>query len=509
VGTWRMARTGAGRGLVASIAVSALAVSGLPAVSRDSSGVPGRLKDAWQSTTWNGPGTPVRLTDVGKTIGARTGDAATMDGTGIGVALIDTGVVPDKGLPASRIVNGPDLSLESQTANLRYLDTYGHGSHMAGIIAGETLAYGFRGVAPKVKLTSIKVGTATGVVDVTQVMAAVDWVVAHRNDDPANPIRVINLSYGTPSTQDALVDPLSFAFENAWRAGIVVVAAGGNAGSSSGQLTDPAYNRYVLSVGSVVTQGTLDQTDDTVSDFTSVSGVRNIDVLAPGEVIESSRVVGSYVDDTYPGARTDYGNFRGSGTSQAAAAVSGAVALILQKRPTLKPDQVKALITSSATQLRQKNVKTAGIGEINVAAALAKATPTTTQTWARGAGTGSIEKARGGTHIVYNSTSLAGETDVFGKFDVAAWAKASAAGTSWKGGVWMGHRMAGDGWTGTSTASKTWAAGTWPITVFGKDALADSDWSGHYWSGDDWSGHYWSGSDWSGHYWSSNSWPTW
>ena len=99
-----------------------------------------------------------------------------------------------------QIVNGPDLSFESQAANLRYLDTlrprHPHGRHHRR----QGHRHRHQGIAPGVKLTSIKVGTANGTVDVTQVIAAVDWVVEHRNDDPANPIKVINLSYGSGGT---------------------------------------------------------------------------------------------------------------------------------------------------------------------------------------------------------------------------------------------------------------------------------------------------------------------
>src|SRR5204862_7162184 len=99
-------------------------------------------------------------------------------------ALIDAGVVPVPGLPAAQIVNGPDLSFESQSDKLRYLDTFGHGTHMAGIIVGNDSSVGLKGIATKAKLTSVKVGSAGGVVDVSQLLAATDWVVQHRNDDP-------------------------------------------------------------------------------------------------------------------------------------------------------------------------------------------------------------------------------------------------------------------------------------------------------------------------------------
>ena len=91
----------------------------------------------------------------------------------------------------------------------------------------------YRGMAPDARIVSLKVGTADGGVDVSQVIAAIDWVVQHKNDNGLN-IRVINLSYGTNSTQNSRVDPLSYAVEQAWKKGIVVVAAAGNSGYQVG-----------------------------------------------------------------------------------------------------------------------------------------------------------------------------------------------------------------------------------------------------------------------------------
>ena len=110
-------------------------------------------------------------------------------------------------------------------------------------------------MAPDARIVSVKVGVADGGTDVSQVIAAIDWVVQHRNDSDLN-IRVINLSYGTNSAQDYTVDPLAYAAEQAWKAGIVVVAAGGNYGFQSHMnnapaLADPAIDRYVLAVGVV------------------------------------------------------------------------------------------------------------------------------------------------------------------------------------------------------------------------------------------------------------------
>ncbi len=454
----------------------------------------------WQSSNWTSTATATKVSDVATQIGAASSGA---DGTGVGVALIDTGVIQVPGLPSAQIVNGPDLSFESQGSTVRYLDTYGHGTHMAGIIVGNDSSAGLKGIAPKAKLTSIKVGAAEGAVDVSQMIAAVDWVVEHRNDDPKYPIKVLNLAYGTNSAQPSTIDPMSFAIENAWRNGIVVVVAGGNAGNTTTTLTNPSYDPWVLSVGSASTKGTSSYSDDELSTFTSVSGTRNVDLLAPGESIVSLRDSGSYIDTTYPTARVGNRLFKGSGSSQATAVVSGAVALLLQKKPSLTPDQVKALLKASATPLTKGLAGTMKLGEINLKTALSASTPSGTQTFIKAAGSGSIEIGRGGNHVVHDGSPLQGEFDVFGPFSPADWAQQSAAGTSWVGGTWMGRTMAGNGWTGKSWASKTWASASWSGGPWGASTWADDTWSGHYWSGADWSGHYWSG-----HYWSSDLWAS-
>ena len=192
--------------------------------------------------------------------GAQAWWAAGYTGKGVDVALIDSGVSPVEGLDApGKVIYGPDLSLESQAPNLTNLDTFGHGTFMAGLIAGRDAAY--RGMAPDARIVSIKVATADGGTDVSQVIAAIDWVVQHRNDNGMN-IRVLNLSYGTNSSQWYGVDPLAFAVEQAWDAGIVVVAAAGNSGyqgkGSSPALANPAFDKRIIAVGASDSMGTRD-----------------------------------------------------------------------------------------------------------------------------------------------------------------------------------------------------------------------------------------------------------
>jgi serine protease AprX len=461
----------------------------------------------WLGTAGTTPS--ATLQQVRTVIGADTGSAGSLTGKGVGVALIDTGVAPVEGLPAGQIVNGPDLSFESQAANLRYLDTFGHGTHMAGIIVADDAATGTRGLAPAAKLTSIKVGSANGAVDVTQVIAAVDWVVAHRNDDPANPIKVLNLSYGSGGTPENWSDPLVFAVEKAWRSGIVVVAAVGNDGNSAGALANPAADEFIISVGAAATKGTVTVADDELTTFTNVaSGGKQADVLAPGVSIESLRDAGSYIDTTYPAARVGATLFRGTGTSQAAAVTSAAVALLLQAKPTATPDAVKSWLRRGATYVPTAPASQMGLKEINVNAALSRSSETVrAQTFNASNGNGSLDASRGTSRVVLDDVPLEGEASVWGPLSTPAWATRAGSATSWSGGVWMGYRVAGDDWSGSSWASRTWAPAHWTSKPWsGAAGWTDPNWSARTWSartwsGGTWSARTWSSDDWSGSYW--------
>jgi serine protease AprX len=464
-------------------------------------------------TGWLYDGTVTTMSDVRAAIGAESLWRRGYDGTGIGVALIDTGVVPVDGLRGGNVRNGADLSFESQSPELRYYDTFGHGAHMAGIIAGNepraSVATGerFIGVAPGARLTSVKTAASDGGVDVSQVVAAVDWVVEHRNDNPSNPIRVLNLSYGTDGVQDYRVDPLTHAVENAWRAGIVVVVSGGNNGVGSGKLNNPAYDPHVITVGAADTRGTALQSDDLVPAFSSRGDAsRRVDVTAPGRSIASLRVPGSYLDSAHPDARYGDELFKGSGSSQAAAVVSGAVALLLDQRPTMTPDQVKALLRNTASAMPLADAEGRGAGEVNVAAASSAKVPSAKQGWTRSAGTGSLEAARGSQHVADGEVELTGERDILGPWSAAKWANASSSGSSWVGGKFMGRDWTGGCWCNSTWTGTTWSGRSWSGRSWSGEAWSGRSWSGRSWSGRSWSGEAWAGRSWSGRSWSGRSW---
>ncbi len=410
-----------------------------------------------------------------------------LTGKGVGIAMIDTGVAPVAGLTAGNVVNGPDLSFDSQDPAKRYIDGHGHGTHLAGIMVGRASGSFAGGIAPGAKLTSVKVGAANGAVDVSQVIAAIDWVVEHRNDDKANKIRILELSYGTDSVQSSQLDPLAFAVENAWKAGIVVVTAAGNTGGNA-RLLNPASDPYVLAVGAQDTMDTSAQNDDQVTSFTNRGDTaRRVDIVTPGRTILSLRAPGSYIDTQFPTARVGTQLFKGSGTSQAAAVAAGSLALLLQARPSMTPDQVKAALLSAAMPLVSTGSQDDGIQAIDVNAARHRSATTVKQTWPAATGQGTLEAARGTIHVSDDVAELTGEYDVWGPFNSATWAPASANGSAWVDGNWMGRSLTGNGWVTGGQTQTSWAARTWSART----------WSGRTWSGRTWSAVTWLGGVWS------------
>jgi serine protease AprX len=272
------------------------------------------------------------------------------DGRGVDVALVDSGVVPVAGLAErGRVVYGPDFSAERRDDDLRNLDTFGHGTHLAGLIAGRDPSTGFAGVAPGARLVSVKIAGADGETNLARGLAALDWI-RRNHDAPGYNIRVVNLSLGVPG-DDYRSDALAWAVEQLWKEGIVVVAAAGNNGTRARTLDMPADDPFVIAAGASDTRGTVDPRDDRVADFSSRSRWRTPDLVAPGEKIVSLRVPGSTLDNEFSGARIDNRFFRGSGTSQAAAITSGVAARLISARPWLAPDQVKALLVAAAVDL--------------------------------------------------------------------------------------------------------------------------------------------------------------
>jgi serine protease AprX len=430
-------------------------------------------------------------------------------GAGVDIALIDSGVTPVTGLQGAKVVHGPDISFDGGFPNLANLDFYGHGTHLASIIAGNDGVDGpdgndlrthYLGVAPEARIVSIKVANAIGLADVSQVIAAIDWVVQNRTAGDLD-IRVLALAFGTDSTQDYRIDPLSLAVEQAWKHGVVVVTSTGNDGNDR-RLRNPATNPFVIAVGAVETAGTRGTGDDRVLRFSNCGTTeRHADLVAPGRSVLGLRVPGSFIDSHYPEAVTQGRLFRGTGTSQAAAVVAGAAALLIDQRPDLTPDQVKALLLAGATPTRGSE-RCAGAGVLDVAKAARTATPNTVQTFEASTGTGSLEASRGSHHVSLDGVTLTGEQDWLG----GTWSGGTWSGGTWSGGTWSGGTWSGGTWSGGTWSGGTWSGGTWSGGTWSGGTWSGGTWSGGTWSGGTWSGGTWSGGTWSGGTWSSGTW---
>jgi serine protease AprX len=378
-------------------------------------------------------GGPARARASMDLIRASAGAHSGLTGAGVDVALIDSGVLGVAALAGpGKLVRGPDFSADARNRDLRGLDTFGHGSHMAGVIAADDAASGYQGIAPGARLVSVKVAGADGVTSLGRVLTALDWVRRKRSSGGLD-IRVVNLSFGVDARRSYVREPLAYAAEQLWNRGVVVVAAAGNNADGTGSLDLPAADPFVLAVGATDTQQSDDPADDTVADFSSRGTVRRPDVLAPGTGVISLRVPGSALDREFPAARVGDAFFRGHGTSQAAAVVSGLVARLLQARPQLAPDQVKALLKAGAVDL-PADVSADGAKRVDLARTLELPTPAAAAQPFRPAVLD--RRAR--------RADLTGEAR-----GTAPAVRSRSTGRRWLGRRWLGRSWSGRRWSGS------------------------------------------------------------
>jgi serine protease AprX len=264
--------------------------------------------------------------------------------------------------------------------NQTTFDNFGHGSHIAGIVAGNGSASNgkYIGIAPNANIINVKVSNDDGSTTASKVVAGLQWVLENR---ARYNIRVVNLSLNSAVSESYHTSPLSAAVEILWFNGIVVVVSAGNNGG--GTIYPPANDPFVITVGSTDDKGTTAISDDVVSTFTAYGttpdGVAKPDLVAPGRNIISLMGNSSGVIPTqHPGNWVDGSYFRMSGTSMSAPIVAGAVALLLEDEPNLNPDQVKyrLLVTANKSGWAYNAAK-AGAGYLDAYAAV---NGTTTQT---------------------------------------------------------------------------------------------------------------------------------
>jgi len=415
------------------------------------------------------------------------------DGSGVGVAIIDSGVATTTDLRDSRIVGWKDFVNNKKAP----YDDAGHGTFVAGLIAGDGTAslplenggyatMQFRGVAPAANVIGIKVLDSTGQGRASAVMAGVLWAVVHKNDYG---IRVINLSIGSNPVAPVQYDPIAQAVELAWKHGITVVCAAGNEGEfGPGGILSPGNSPYVLTVGASDTRQTATLADDVMTYYSSIGPTlfdefAKPDVVAPGNRLISVRKSGSYIDVNFPQnlipvasyapsapADTQPGYLMLSGTSTSAPVTAGAVALLLDADPRLSPDDVKVRLMRTADPLPGASVYQEGAGLIDVDGALADRS--------RAKGYALSADLGDGTTILSD--------DVYAAWDKQAWMKYGWTKFRWTKFRWTKFR-----WTGVSWTKFRWTKFRWTDVAWTKFRWTDYQAAKFRWTEYDWTKFRW------------------
>jgi serine protease AprX len=384
-------------------------------------------------------------------------------------------------------------------------DEYGHGTHVAGTIAGSGALSNrreYRGIAPAVNLVVLKVLDSTGAGYTSDVLRALDFAVANRKKYG---IDVINLSLGHPIYEPAATDPLVQAVERASAAGIVVVAAAGNQGvnQTTGQpgyagITSPGNAPSAITVGAVMTNNTVSRRDDRIPDYSSAGptwydAYAKPDLLAPGHRIIAVGAKKSAIYKTYPELRdTDADYIRLSGTSMATAVASGVVALMIDGHraahadsPALTPNAVKAMLQYSALGVHsglglEYDSLRQGAGALNGGGAVALARAA--NTWAKRGGfwlepQPSLWTRVGNEDVTWGQRVIWGNAVIWGStvpVNQAAWSSAVIWGSNvpWTNSeavIWGSNVVWGE--------SQTWSS----AVIWGSDAIGTTDGTAVIW----------------------------
>ena len=397
-------------------------------------------------------------------------------GAGVNVAVLDTGIqaLPDF---AGRMVDGVDLS----GGNNPWQDSYGHGTFVAGLIAGNGASSGgqYTGEAPGAGLVSVKVAGSSGQTQLSTVIEGVGWTIANQSKDG---IRVLNMSLGYLPVESTVLDPLDQAVEKAWESGIVVVTSAGNSGPGNGTITSPGDDPLVITAGAVDDGAQANPASDSMTTFSSVGptnpdGWFKPDLVSSGRSVVSLRDPGSTIDTQNPSARVGSANFVGSGTSFSSAITSGAAALLIAADPSYTPNTVKGTLLGTTTPGPVGNPFVDGHGILNVANAVASTPMTLNQQppslltlLGESIGLETVGPAR--------SVVEPGQLD---------WC------STWNGSSWNGSR---------GTARR----GTARLERFDLERVCVERlvWNGSTWNGSSWNGSSWNGSTWNGSTWNGS-----
>ncbi len=447
-----------------------------------------------------GPHTPsdAFLQQTGATQLASAGDT----GQGVTVAVLDTGIdnLPDF---AGRLIGGVDLS----GGNDPYQDGYGHGTFVAGLIAGNGASNGqYSGEAPAANLVSIKVAGADGTTHLSTIISGLEWAADHQ---ASYGIRVLNISLGFQASQSTVVNPLDQAVEAVWNAGIAVVTSAGNAGPFNGTILSPGDDPMAITAGALDDMAAPAVAGDEMTDFssagpTSPDGWVKPDLVTSGRSVVSLAAPGSTIYNDYPSGRVGSANFVGSGTSFSAAITSGAAALVLADNPRLDPNQLKARLLGNTSAGPVGNPFVDGHGALNAYAA---------------ATSGPMDFSQSASGLLpalpWVTVALSPSSPV------STWNPTLWSGTPWSqapsgwgwlsnlltglpltGSTWSGDSWSGDSWNGWAWTGREWNGSAWSGAAWNGSAWTGSAWTGREWNESAWNGSAWTGREWNGSAWS-------
>jgi serine protease AprX len=383
--------------------------------------------------------------------GLGNGAGAPGAGAGVRVAVVDTGVSDTAALnrASGRLVDAADASTPGVVrTGGTYTDGFGHGTFMAGLVAGgplDALDGRALGVAPAATVLVVRIARPDGSTSLSRVLGGLDWVAAHPSEVD---VVSLSLSHRRPGPRYG-ADPLTAAVERVHEAGVTIAVSAGNV---SGVVSDPGFDPLALTVGAA------DLDRHRVAPFSGsarVLGIRKPDVVANGVDVLGLLPTGSVIEQAEGTAHLPGGLFRGSGTSQATAVTAGAAALVLAAHPGATPAQVKGSLRCAAEDLRGLRD---GAGLLTVPSELCAA-------------------ADG--QALDGSGDTTGESD----FDANAWGANAWGAVAWGANAWGANAWGANAWAANAWAANAWAANAWAANAWAANAWAANAWAANAWGG--------------------------
>jgi hypothetical protein len=393
------------------------------------------------------------------------------------IAIVDSGVDPT--LPGLEGVVTRQVTLAS-VPQASVPDGYGHGSFVASVAAGR--APGDAGAAPTAHVVSLDVMDDQGMAMTSDVIAAADWIYAHKDQEG---IRVANFSLLGASPSSIQFDPLDKALERLWLSGVVVVTAAGNYGSGapSEMPFAPANDPFVITVGAADVGGTVAVDDDVAAPWSAYGhtpdGFGKPELGAPGRFVVAPVPTASTLYLTRPDRIVSPGRMQLSGTSFAAPVVSGIAADLLALHPDWTPDQVKGALMLSAAPAGAAAPLSLGVGEVDAAAALAVQDPPNPSA---GLEAFLVADPAGGPTPVFDGASWGTAAQANASWGTASWGTASWGTASWGTASWGTSYWSAASWGTASWGTASWGTASWGTSVQAVDnAAADASADGGYW----------------------------